>query len=141
MVSQIGRWKSLDLQIYEGKKHTNALKEMSEPLKTRILSLLSGIEASTMHTRETHWFLLSESPTNTNLLFLSFSSSLVALNLLTQQKSRHDSYTTCILSFYQWLNFMQDMISFLDFQAHKIEQFKTRWDFSSPVGFHCQLII
>jgi hypothetical protein len=56
---------------------------MSEPLKTRILSLLSGIEASTMHTRETHWFLLSESPTNTNLLFLSFSSSLVALNLLT----------------------------------------------------------
>jgi hypothetical protein len=67
-------------QIYEG-KHTNALKEMSEPLKVRILCLASGIEASTMHTSETHWFLLRESPTNTNLLFLSFSSSLMASNL------------------------------------------------------------
>jgi hypothetical protein len=68
------------LQICGG-KHTNALKEMSEPLKVRILSLSSGIEASTMHTRETHWFLLTESPTNTILLFLRFSSSLMASNL------------------------------------------------------------
>jgi hypothetical protein len=55
----------------------------------RVLSLSSGIEASTMHTRETHWFLLTESPTNTNLLFLSFSSSLVALNLVDKAKFRH----------------------------------------------------
>jgi hypothetical protein len=61
--------------------HTNALKEMSEPLKMRVLSLSSGIEASTMHTKETHWFLFTESPTNTNLLFLSISSSLMASNL------------------------------------------------------------
>jgi hypothetical protein len=73
------------LHIYEG-NHTSALKEMSEPLKIRILSESSGIEASTMHTMETHWFLLRESPTNTNLLFLSFSRSLVALNLCRMVK-------------------------------------------------------
>jgi hypothetical protein len=32
---------------------------------------------------------LTESPTNTNLLFLSFSSSLVALNLVDKAKFRH----------------------------------------------------
>jgi len=42
---------------------------------------VGGIEDSTRQTIETHCPLLSESPTNTILLFLSLSSNAVALNL------------------------------------------------------------
>jgi hypothetical protein len=99
IINLLGFLPDCQLYIYEGKgKHTSALKEMSEPLKVRILRLSSGIEASTMHTKETHWFLLRESPTNTNLLFLSFSSNAVALNLFRMAEYRHhENSLNCLI--------------------------------------------
>jgi len=56
---------------------------LSEPLAMVCMDLrLGGIDDSTRQTIETHCPLLSESPTNTSLLFLSLSSNVVALNLI-----------------------------------------------------------
>jgi len=56
---------------------------LSEALAVECMDLrvLGSIE-STRQTMETHWPLMSESPTNTSLLFLSLSSNAVALNLI-----------------------------------------------------------
>lgn len=62
---------------------------VSEPLAMVCMDLrVEGIEDSTRQTIETHWPLLSESPTNTSLLFLSFSSNIVALNLINIKKEK-----------------------------------------------------
>jgi hypothetical protein len=60
---------------------------LSEPLAMVCMDLrVGGSEDSTRQTIETHWPLLSESPTNTSLLFLSLSSNVVALNLINMKK-------------------------------------------------------
>jgi hypothetical protein len=60
---------------------------LSEPLAMVCMELrVGGIKDSTRQTIETHWPLLSESPTNTSLLFLSLSSNVVALNLINMKK-------------------------------------------------------
>lgn len=58
------------------------------------LSLGSWIDESKRQTIETHCPLFRESPTNTILLFLSLSNSLVALNLTWQQHKIHALQTT-----------------------------------------------
>lgn len=62
---------------------TVALKVYKEPFNRMYLSAL-GIDDSTKHTIETHWFLFTESPTNTNLFPLSLSRNDFASNLLNQ---------------------------------------------------------
>jgi hypothetical protein len=60
---------------------------LSEPLAMVCMDLrVGGSEDSTRQTIETHWPLLSESPTNTSLLFLSLSSNVVALNLINMKR-------------------------------------------------------
>lgn len=66
---------------------TLALKMFSEPLAVECMDLrVLGSTESTRQTMETHWPLMSESPTNTNLLFLSLSSNVVHWTLLTQKE-------------------------------------------------------
>lgn len=65
---------------------TVALKVLKEPLLCMDLSV-GGTAESTRHNIEIHWPLFRESPTNISLLFLSFSSNAVALNLINIEKS------------------------------------------------------
>lgn len=83
---------------------TLALKMVSEPFAMVCMDLrVEGIEDSTRQTIETHCPLLSESPTNISLLFLSLSSNLVALNLInikteTNLKNNKHIYTIQIIN-------------------------------------------
>lgn len=69
---------------------TVALKVVKEPLVCMDLRF-GGMDESTRQTIETHWPLLSESPTNTSLLPLSLSSNAVALNLVNMKNIQQDS--------------------------------------------------
>lgn len=70
-----------------------------------LMRLLSGgMAAWTKHNIDSHWFLFSESPTYSSLLFLSFSSSSFASNLNSATLIKFNPYVDpahyCILAIY-----------------------------------------
>lgn len=67
-----------------------AVKVIREPLVCMDLRF-GGMDESTKQTIETHWPLLSESPTNTSLFPLSLSSNAVALNLVNMKNIQQHS--------------------------------------------------